>query len=82
MFIDRDSSFFFIDDKSDGKPNLSSDPIPIPIVKEITELLEITNQTDHSAEIAAAVKNRKHKKKGSKTFCLFGILLLKAYVVK
>ena len=41
-----------------------NDPIPQRVVKEISELLQITSATDESAKIAEEVKNRKKSKKG------------------
>eukprot|EP00112_Aurelia_sp_Birch-Aquarium-sp1_P012553 Seg2639.3 transcript_id=Seg2639.3/GoldUCD/mRNA.D3Y31 product="hypothetical protein" protein_id=Seg2639.3/GoldUCD/D3Y31 len=44
-------------------PEDNSDPIPAPIVKEISDLLKITSATDQSAEIAEEIKRRKRTKK-------------------
>ena len=46
-------------------PEDNSDPIPAPIVKEISDLLKITSATDQSAEIAEEIKRRKKTKKGT-----------------
>eukprot|EP00794_Sanderia_malayensis_P007732 gene7732-8572_t len=49
---------------NDGSDNViknedNSHLAPSPIVQDLTKLLQITKQTDYSAEVAAAIRNRK-----------------------
>lgn len=50
--------------RKQGKKDSKNNPIPDKVVKEISELLQITKATDESAKIAEEVKKRKKSKKG------------------
>ena len=56
------------------KKELDKDPIPAPIIKEISDLLKITSSNDQSSKIAEELRQRKKCKKGDYHFEKGGIL--------